>query len=185
MRLADVLSCSELNDVCQQVDGIHCFFKGSYTVIFDEGFSLCSIDLYPGRKELGFLSPVTSFLSLGRLNTGWNPCLVCFRADVLVLTAQILVNALDQKEIDGICQFSLLVFDECHHTNQQHPFNCIMHHYMAVKYSENDDTRVELPQVHAGSFQMSRLCLVPALLSSFVFALWFHAFLFSVVLFIS
>lgn len=70
MRLADVLSCSELNDVCQQVDGIHCFFKGSYTVIFDEGFSLCSIDLYPGRKELGFLSPVTSFLSLGRLNTG-------------------------------------------------------------------------------------------------------------------
>lgn len=104
---------------------------------------------------------------------------------MLVLTAQILVNALDQKEIDGICQFSLLVFDECHHTNQQHPFNCIMHHYMAVKYSENDDTRVELPQVHAGSFKMSRLCLVSALLSSFVFALWFHAFLFSVVLFIS
>lgn len=68
-------------------------------------------------------------------------------ADVLVMTAQILLDALDRKEMENICQFSLIVFDECHHTNQRHPFNCLMHHYMAVKYANNNDQDIRLPQV--------------------------------------
>ncbi|XP_076460838.1 ATP-dependent RNA helicase DHX58-like isoform X2 [Babylonia areolata] len=73
------------------------------------------------------------------------------RADIVVMTAQVLLNALDQKEVEGVCQFSMLVLDECHHTNLQHPFNSIMHYYMAVKYSSSDDhggvLSPELPQV--------------------------------------
>ena len=76
------------------------------------------------------------------------------------MTAQILLDALDQKEVEGICQFSLIIFDECHHTHQRHPFNSIMHHYMDAKYKD-DDQPFTLPQVstfppafllHAASF---------------------------------
>ena len=64
---------------------------------------------------------------------------------VVVLTAQVLVNALEKdKEETGagvaqekevtISQFSLLVFDECHHTNKDHPYNEIMRWYMRTKF---------------------------------------------------
>ncbi|XP_070212563.1 antiviral innate immune response receptor RIG-I-like [Littorina saxatilis] len=66
-------------------------------------------------------------------------------ADIFVMTAQILLNALEQKEIDGIHEFSLVVFDECHHTQLKHTYNRIMHHYMALKFQGKDgsaDVRV-------------------------------------------
>ena len=53
--------------------------------------------------------------------------------DVIVLTAQILVDALSQKRI-AITDFSLLIFDECHHTQKGHPYNDIMSKYLAVKF---------------------------------------------------
>ncbi|XP_060069486.1 antiviral innate immune response receptor RIG-I-like [Ylistrum balloti] len=67
------------------------------------------------------------------------------RRDVLVVTAQLLVNALLEKNV-RITDFSLLVFDECHHTNLKHSFNRIMHHYIDHKLDRDADPR-PLPQV--------------------------------------
>ena len=64
--------------------------------------------------------------------------------DVVVVTAQVLLNALKKKQASeegvpnekhvSISQFSLLVFDECHHTTKEHPYNEIMRWYMTEKY---------------------------------------------------
>ena len=51
---------------------------------------------------------------------------------VLMLTAQIFVNALKSKEVD-IEDLDMLIFDECHHTDQKHPFNEIMKTYLKKK----------------------------------------------------
>ena len=63
----------------------------------------------------------------------------------MVVTAQVLLNALKKKEIDSIKQFSMIVFDECHHTDNYHRFNEIMSLYMDLKLRGN--LKVELPQV--------------------------------------
>ena len=67
------------------------------------------------------------------------------RRSILVVTAQLLVNALMSRDVE-ITQFSLLVFDECHHTNVKHPFNRIMHYYLDIKLGENTKHKA-LPQV--------------------------------------
>ena len=53
--------------------------------------------------------------------------------DVIVLTAQILVDALKSKRV-RITDFSLLIFDECHHTDKGHPYNEIMLTYLGIKF---------------------------------------------------
>jgi len=53
--------------------------------------------------------------------------------DIIVLTAQILVDALKSKRVK-ITDFSLLIFDECHHTNNKHPYNIIMLAYLTIKF---------------------------------------------------
>lgn len=68
------------------------------------------------------------------------------RRDILVLTAQLLVNALDNKEIQSLTQFSLMVFDECHHTDNFHRFNEIMRVYMDLKLKDNLSAE-DLPQI--------------------------------------
>ena len=59
---------------------------------------------------------------------------------VIVLTAQVLVNSLKKDKTDAtgekeltIGQFSLLVFDECHHAIKKHPYNEIMRFYLRQK----------------------------------------------------
>nr|KAG5687676.1 hypothetical protein BaRGS_027568 [Batillaria attramentaria] len=98
-----------------------------------------------------YLKPFRCQLVSGDLNNATKVPLphLLMRADILVMTAQILLDALDQKEIKDICEFSLVVFDECHHTGGRHPFNCIMHHYMAAKFPppETEDHDRQLPQV--------------------------------------
>ncbi|XP_062871422.1 probable ATP-dependent RNA helicase DDX58 [Trichomycterus rosablanca] len=64
--------------------------------------------------------------------------------DVLVLTPQILVNALDRGEVSSLHTFTLLLLDECHNTTGKHPYNIIMNRYIDAKHSP--DTR-RLPQV--------------------------------------
>ena len=65
------------------------------------------------------------------------------RHDVVVLTAQILVNALKAKELK-MSSIDLLIMDECHHTDQNHPYNAIMQIYHADCRSS---PKVRLPQI--------------------------------------
>ncbi|XP_072042579.1 LOW QUALITY PROTEIN: uncharacterized protein [Amphiura filiformis] len=53
---------------------------------------------------------------------------------VIMVTAQILLNALKRKEPDvNLRDLSMIIFDECHHTTQDHPYNEIMKLYLKVK----------------------------------------------------
>jgi ATP-dependent RNA helicase DDX58 len=68
--------------------------------------------------------------------------------DILVMTPQILLNALDRKEIDSLGLFSLLIFDECHWMMKNHPYNKIMaDYYIDVLLSQTASaTPLRLPQ---------------------------------------
>lgn len=61
--------------------------------------------------------------------------------DVVVLTAQVLVNALKSKDVD-LENIQLLILDECHHTNFGHPYNIIMQEYHRLKLEKRS-----VPQV--------------------------------------
>ncbi|XP_028414975.1 probable ATP-dependent RNA helicase DDX58 [Dendronephthya gigantea] len=73
--------------------------------------------------------------------------------NVVVMTAQLLLNclkkkpAVDEEDHSGgvkISQFSLLVFDECHHTTKDHPYNEIMRWYLRHKFEAESPI---LPQI--------------------------------------
>ncbi|XP_062594925.1 antiviral innate immune response receptor RIG-I-like [Saccostrea cucullata] len=65
------------------------------------------------------------------------------KKDILVITAQILVNALAVGDVK-IEDFTLIVFDECHHSHAKHPYNQIMAHYLDLKL---EDRHRQLPQI--------------------------------------
>lgn len=69
-----------------------------------------------------------------------------FSRDILVVTAKVLHNTLKQKEINSITKFSLIIFDECHHTQLEHPYNEIMHIYFDAKTADKVEAEA-LPQV--------------------------------------
>jgi len=69
---------------------------------------------------------------------------VISRNDVMVMTPQILLNALEEEHIDSLGAFSLIIFDECHHTMKDHPYNLIMSKYVDELLSNSE---AELPQV--------------------------------------
>lgn len=62
--------------------------------------------------------------------------------DIVVLTCQILVNALHQGEV-SLKTLKLIIFDECHHTNLNHPYNKLMEFY----YREKINRPKPLPQI--------------------------------------
>ena len=64
--------------------------------------------------------------------------------DVVVLTAQILVNALRDRRLK-LQDISMLIFDECHHTHDDHPYNKTMEFYMTL--SLQPALANKLPQV--------------------------------------
>ena len=65
-------------------------------------------------------------------------------SDVIVMTAQILVNALEKNSV-CLSQISLLIFDECHHTNKEHAYNKIMQRYVSLKHQPTQE--MKLPKV--------------------------------------
>ncbi|XP_066468192.1 interferon-induced helicase C domain-containing protein 1 [Tiliqua scincoides] len=74
--------------------------------------------------------------------------------DVIVCTAQILENALlnadtDEEEGVQLSEFSLIVIDECHHTQKEAVYNNIMRRYLKIK-RENEkrrkDNKPQIPQ---------------------------------------
>ena len=68
--------------------------------------------------------------------------------DVLVMTPQIMQNSLLEDDVATLSLFSLLIFDECHHTNKNHPYNGIMGHYIDEKFkAEAEHADARLPQV--------------------------------------
>jgi len=68
--------------------------------------------------------------------------------DVLVMTPQIMQNALLERDVTSLELFTLLIFDECHHTNKNHPYNGIMGYYIDEKFeAEKMEKTVFLPQV--------------------------------------
>ncbi|XP_045335978.1 interferon-induced helicase C domain-containing protein 1 isoform X2 [Leopardus geoffroyi] len=77
--------------------------------------------------------------------------------DVIISTAQILENSLLNSEIgedDGVqlSDFSLIVIDECHHTNKEAVYNNIMRRYLKQKLRNNKLKKeckpvIPLPQI--------------------------------------
>ena len=63
--------------------------------------------------------------------------------DILVLTPKILENHLRPDKIPSLSAFSLIIFDECHHTRKGEPYNSVMKHYLKSKKEGQRD----LPQV--------------------------------------
>ncbi|KAF4096228.1 probable ATP-dependent RNA helicase DDX58 [Onychostoma macrolepis] len=64
--------------------------------------------------------------------------------DIVVMTAQILVNALQSGEVPSLEMLSLILFDECHNTTGKHPYNNIMTRYLDTKLTSSTHS---LPQI--------------------------------------
>eukprot|EP00058_Branchiostoma_floridae_P013941 XP_002599429.1 hypothetical protein BRAFLDRAFT_106572 [Branchiostoma floridae] len=63
--------------------------------------------------------------------------------DVIILTAQVLENAL-RDELITLDTFSMLIFDECHHCQKNDPYNAIMTTYIKQKVEQSS---ARLPQI--------------------------------------
>ena len=65
--------------------------------------------------------------------------------DIICFTPQILVNNLDSGNIASLSRFSLLIFDECHHTRGDEPYARLGRRYLV----EKEKGQTNLPQVNA------------------------------------
>uniref|UniRef100_A0A8C8RFD0 RNA helicase n=1 Tax=Pelusios castaneus TaxID=367368 RepID=A0A8C8RFD0_9SAUR len=66
------------------------------------------------------------------------------RNDLIVLTPQILVNGLKDGTVPSLAVFTLIIFDECHNTTGNHPYNVLMTSYLDLKF---DLAAKQLPQI--------------------------------------
>nr|XP_015201265.1 PREDICTED: probable ATP-dependent RNA helicase DDX58 isoform X1 [Lepisosteus oculatus] len=64
--------------------------------------------------------------------------------DIIVLTPQILVNAIKTREVLSLSLFTLLIFDECHNTTGKHAYNILMTNYLDCKIDKKNGP---LPQI--------------------------------------
>ncbi|XP_074850793.1 antiviral innate immune response receptor RIG-I isoform X2 [Carettochelys insculpta] len=64
--------------------------------------------------------------------------------DIIVMTPQILVNSLKDGTIPSLAIFTLIIFDECHNTTGNHPYNVLMTNYLNLKF---DLAAKQLPQI--------------------------------------
>ncbi|XP_010154015.1 PREDICTED: probable ATP-dependent RNA helicase DDX58 [Eurypyga helias] len=68
-------------------------------------------------------------------------------SDIIVLTPQILVNSIEEGILSSLSIFTLMIFDECHNTTGNHPYNVLMTRYLEQKF---DSSANPLPQVRPG-----------------------------------
>uniref|UniRef100_UPI00358DF329 ATP-dependent RNA helicase DHX58-like isoform X2 n=1 Tax=Myxine glutinosa TaxID=7769 RepID=UPI00358DF329 len=101
------------------------------------------------RKYLKRRHQIRSLVGVGRDASQLN-CLaaVLKDTDIIICTAQILHNAFevpttDEDEQVLITDFSLIIFDECHHTDKEAVYNKIMMRYLLVK----EEGTHPLPQI--------------------------------------
>ncbi|KAM6230589.1 antiviral innate immune response receptor RIG-I isoform 2-T2 [Porphyrio hochstetteri] len=65
-------------------------------------------------------------------------------SDIVVLTPQILVNSMEEGILSSLSIFTLMIFDECHNTTGNHPYNVLMTRYLEQKF---DSSANPLPQI--------------------------------------
>ncbi|NXS21227.1 DDX58 helicase, partial [Mystacornis crossleyi] len=65
-------------------------------------------------------------------------------SDIIVLTPQILVNSMEKGILSSLSIFTLMIFDECHNTTGNHPYNVLMTRYLDQKF---DSSANQLPQI--------------------------------------
>lgn len=65
-------------------------------------------------------------------------------SDIIVLTPQILVNSMEKGVLSSLSIFTLMIFDECHNTTGNHPYNVLMTRYLDQKF---DSSASQLPQI--------------------------------------
>ncbi|NWV77997.1 DDX58 helicase, partial [Dasyornis broadbenti] len=65
-------------------------------------------------------------------------------SDIIVLTPQILVNSMGEGILSSLSIFTLMIFDECHNTTGNHPYNVLMTKYLDQKF---DSSTNQLPQI--------------------------------------
>ncbi|NXG66239.1 DDX58 helicase, partial [Hemiprocne comata] len=65
-------------------------------------------------------------------------------SDIIVLTPQILVNIMEEGILNSLSIFTLMIFDECHNTTGNHPYNVLMARYLEQKF---DSPAIQLPQI--------------------------------------
>ncbi|CAL1526585.1 unnamed protein product [Lymnaea stagnalis] len=66
--------------------------------------------------------------------------------DVFVMTPMVLMNNLQRTGL-RLEKFTLIVFDECHHTRKDEPYNLLMFEYQKLKHGGRDKPRSNLPQI--------------------------------------
>ncbi|XP_059177111.1 antiviral innate immune response receptor RIG-I-like isoform X2 [Physella acuta] len=66
--------------------------------------------------------------------------------NVIVMTPMILQNNIKNKHF-RLSKFTLLVFDECHHTRKDEPYNEVMFSYISIKVRGTEKQRNHLPQI--------------------------------------
>lgn len=85
--------------------------------------------------------------------------------DIIVMTPQTLLNALNNDTDLSLSIFTLMIFDECHNTTGNNPYNMLMSKYLALKLKQG---AVLLPQVS------SFLVLVKKTSQQVVYSLLIH-----------
>ncbi|XP_032532119.1 probable ATP-dependent RNA helicase DDX58 isoform X2 [Chiroxiphia lanceolata] len=65
-------------------------------------------------------------------------------SDIIVLTPQILVNSIETGILRSLSIFTLMIFDECHNTTGNHPYNVLMTRYLEQKFNSPAN---QLPQI--------------------------------------
>ncbi|NXE55482.1 DDX58 helicase, partial [Casuarius casuarius] len=65
-------------------------------------------------------------------------------SDIIILTPQILVNSFQDGTLSSLSVFTLMIFDECHNTTGNHPYNVLMTKYLEQKF---DSSAHQLPQI--------------------------------------